>query len=94
VKEIFPEEVPATLKIHLDGKIDHRWIKQDQSDPVFLMNVTMRNHALGLTPNSLRRAAAYTRRSRLSALDHAGRSLARTSGSVMTMKFPRLQAAA
>jgi hypothetical protein len=40
VKTIFPKEVPATLKLHLDGKIEQWWARQDQKGPVFLMNVT------------------------------------------------------
>jgi hypothetical protein len=40
VKEFFPREVPATLKLYLEGKIDQWWVRQDQTGPVFLMNVT------------------------------------------------------
>jgi len=40
VKEFFPREVPATLQLYLEGKIDQWWVKQDQTGPVFLMNVT------------------------------------------------------
>ena len=40
VKEYFPAEVPATLKLYLEGKIDQWWVRQDQTGPVFLMNVT------------------------------------------------------
>jgi hypothetical protein len=40
VKEIFPKEVPATLRLYLDGKIDQWWVRQDQTGPLFLMNVT------------------------------------------------------
>jgi len=40
VKEIFPREVPATLKLYLEGKIDQWWVRQDQTGPIFLMNVT------------------------------------------------------
>ncbi len=40
VKEIFPHEVPDTLKLYLDGKIEQMWARQDQKGPVFLMNVT------------------------------------------------------
>jgi hypothetical protein len=39
IKEIFPEEVPATLKLYLSGKIDQWWVKQTQTGAVFLMNV-------------------------------------------------------
>src|ERR1700720_3045776 len=40
VKEIFPQEVPATLRLYLAGKIDQWWIRQTQTGPVFLLNVT------------------------------------------------------
>ena len=40
IKEIFPKEVPATLRLYLDGKIDQWWIRQAQPGPVFLLNVT------------------------------------------------------
>ena len=40
VKEIFPHEVPDTLQLYLDGKIEQMWARQDQKGPVFLMNVT------------------------------------------------------
>jgi hypothetical protein len=39
-KTIFPKEVPATLRLHLAGKIEQWWARQDQKGPVFLMNVT------------------------------------------------------
>jgi hypothetical protein len=48
VKEIFPEEVTATLQLYLNGKIDQWWIKQDQSGPIFLMNVTTVDEARAL----------------------------------------------
>jgi hypothetical protein len=40
VKTIFPHEVPDTLQLYLDGKIEQMWARQDQKGPVFLMNVT------------------------------------------------------
>lgn len=40
VKAIFPHEVPDTLQLYLDGKIEQMWAREDQSGPVFLMNVT------------------------------------------------------
>ena len=39
LKTIFPHEVPDTLQLYLDGKIEQMWARQDQSGPVFLMNV-------------------------------------------------------
>jgi len=38
--EILPKEVPATLKLYLDGKIDHFWYRQDAPGPIFLVNAT------------------------------------------------------
>jgi hypothetical protein len=38
--EFFPKEVPATLRLYLAGKIDQWWIRQTQTGPVFLLNVT------------------------------------------------------
>jgi hypothetical protein len=32
------KEVPATLKLYLDGKIEQFWFR-DQAGPIFLMNV-------------------------------------------------------
>lgn len=40
VKAIFPHEIPDTLQLYLDGKIEQMWARQDQKGPVFLMNVT------------------------------------------------------
>src|SRR5260370_9621547 len=40
IKEIFPREVPATLRLYLAGKIDKWWIRQTQTGPVLLLNVT------------------------------------------------------
>lgn len=36
--EIMPKEVPATLKLYLDGKIEQFWFRQDTPGVVFLMN--------------------------------------------------------
>ncbi len=35
--EIMPREVPATLRLYLDGKIDQFWYRQDKPGVVFLM---------------------------------------------------------
>ena len=37
-KEMLPKEVPDTLRMYLDGKIDQFWSREDQSGVVFLMN--------------------------------------------------------
>ena len=38
-QEIMPNEVPATLKLYLDGKIEQFWYRQDKPGVIFLMNV-------------------------------------------------------
>jgi len=35
---ILPREVPDTLKLYLDGKIEQFWFRLDQPGPIFLMN--------------------------------------------------------
>src|SRR5215471_15489867 len=40
-KRILPNEVPDTLRLYLDGKIDQFWFREDQpGGVVFLMNAT------------------------------------------------------
>ncbi len=34
-----PGEVPATLKLYLDGKIEQFWFRQDKPGVIFLMSV-------------------------------------------------------
>ena len=48
IREIFPKEVPATLRLYLGGKIDQFWIRQTQTGPVFLLNVTSLEEARAL----------------------------------------------
>jgi len=36
-KEYMPKEVPATLQIYLNGKMDHFWLRQDGKGVVFVM---------------------------------------------------------
>ena len=36
--EIMPNEVPATLKLYLDGKIEQFFYRQDKPGVIFLMN--------------------------------------------------------
>ena len=48
MKEFFPKEVPATLRLYLAGKIDQWWIRQTQTGPVFLLNVTSVEEARAL----------------------------------------------
>src|SRR5580658_5969420 len=48
IKEIFPKEVSATVRLYLAGKIDQWWIRQTQTGPVFLLNVTSLEEARAL----------------------------------------------
>jgi hypothetical protein len=38
LKQHMPSEVPATLKLYLDGKIEQFWFRE-KAGPIFLMNV-------------------------------------------------------
>src|ERR1700760_2089173 len=38
-QQVMPNEVPATLKHYLDGRIEQFWYRQDAPGVVFLMNV-------------------------------------------------------
>jgi hypothetical protein len=38
-QEIMPKEVPDTLKLYLDGRIEQFWFSQDVPGVIFLMNV-------------------------------------------------------
>ena len=38
-QQIMPKEVPATLKLYLDGRIDQFFYRQDKPGVIFLMNV-------------------------------------------------------
>ena len=37
-KRILPKEVPDTLRLYLDGKIDQFWFREDKPGVIFLMN--------------------------------------------------------
>ena|SRR5262245_30141940 len=37
---VMAKEVPATIRLHLSGKIEQWYLKPDMSGPVFIMNVT------------------------------------------------------
>jgi hypothetical protein len=39
-----PNEVPATLKLYLDGRIEQFWFRE-KAGPIFLMNVESVEHA-------------------------------------------------
>ncbi|TGV81029.1 hypothetical protein EN792_036215 [Mesorhizobium sp. M00.F.Ca.ET.149.01.1.1] len=38
-QQIMPSEVPATLQLYLDGKIEQFWFRQDKPGVIFLMDV-------------------------------------------------------
>ena len=38
LKQHMPNEVPATLKLYLDGKVEQFWFRE-KAGPIFLMNV-------------------------------------------------------
>ncbi|MDY0748453.1 hypothetical protein SNE35_28395 [Paucibacter sp. R3-3] len=37
--QVMPQEVPATLKLYLDARIEQFWFRTDKPGVVFLMNV-------------------------------------------------------
>lgn len=37
--KVMPREVPATLKLYLDGKIEQFFFRQDKPGVIFIMNV-------------------------------------------------------
>lgn len=39
IQKHLPNEVPATLKLYLDGKVEQFWYRQDAPGVIFLMNV-------------------------------------------------------
>ena len=45
-QEIMPKEVPDTLKLYLDGRIEQFWFRDDKPGVVFLMNVDSVEHAI------------------------------------------------
>src|SRR5215469_16759415 len=38
-QQIMPKEVPDTLQLYLDGKIEQFWFRQDRPGVIFLMSV-------------------------------------------------------
>jgi hypothetical protein len=38
-KTYMPHEVPATLQLYLDGKMEHFWLRSDGRGVIFLMSV-------------------------------------------------------
>ncbi len=37
--EYMPKEVPGTLKLYLEGKIEQFWLRENEAGVIFLMNV-------------------------------------------------------
>ena len=44
-KAVMPHEVPETVRMYLDGKIDQWWSRQDGKGPVFLLDVSTLDEA-------------------------------------------------
>jgi hypothetical protein len=42
---VMTEEVPATVRLYLDGIIEQWWVKPDASGAVFLLNLSDKNKA-------------------------------------------------
>jgi hypothetical protein len=38
-KQIMPKEVPHTLQLYLEGKIEQFWFRDDKPGVIFLMNI-------------------------------------------------------
>ncbi len=49
-KEIMPHEVPHTLKLYLEGKIEQFWFREN-AGPLFLMNVDSVEQARSILSN-------------------------------------------
>jgi hypothetical protein len=47
VRKHLPDEVPATLKLYLDGKVEQFWFRENMG-PIFLMNVATLDEAKGI----------------------------------------------
>ena len=43
-----PDEVPATLQLYLNGKMEQFWLRENESGVIFLMNVDSVEEADGL----------------------------------------------
>jgi hypothetical protein len=46
IQQHLPNEVPATLKLYLDGKVEQFWFRE-KAGPIFLMNVASVEEAKG-----------------------------------------------
>ena len=74
-KHILAKEVPDTLRLYLDGKIDQFWFREDKpGGVVFLMNCTSVEEARSII-EALPLRPTGTLRSSTSRLVHCGRSV-------------------
>lgn len=48
-EQILPREVPHTLQLYLDGKIEQFWFRQDRPGTFFLMSVESIDEAKAIT---------------------------------------------
>ena len=48
VQKYMPTEVPDTLQLYLDGKIEQFWLKEGMAGTIFLMNVESVDEAKSL----------------------------------------------
>lgn len=48
-RQFMPKEVPDTLKLYLDGKIDQFWFRMDKVGVIFLMNAESIDEAKAAT---------------------------------------------
>jgi hypothetical protein len=44
IQQHMPNEVPATLRLYLEGKVEQFWFRE-KAGPIFLMNVDSIDHA-------------------------------------------------
>src|SRR5215813_2862252 len=61
-QQVMPNEVPATLKHYLDGKIEQFWFRHDKPGVIFLMNVESIEEAkatVGALPLTAKGFASY-----------------------------------
>jgi muconolactone delta-isomerase len=47
-RRYLPDEVPATLRLYLDGKMEQFWLRDGETGVIFLMNVESVEEADGL----------------------------------------------
>jgi muconolactone delta-isomerase len=50
-QQYLPKEVPATLQLYLDGKMEQFWLREKEAGVIFLMNVDSVDEADRLLKN-------------------------------------------